>query len=373
MPLLAKELFTEIGKKQGGRELAEKLAALAREALKAKATSDKGLTAGEFGTWYFEACWPVYLEARAEAKAKAEAKAAEAKAAADAKKEEAAARAKEEADAAAAAKAAAAAQEEEAAEAARAAAMAAAEAAAQSFAPVAAQAPSAAPAAAVAVPAAMRSPPHASAPSASAADPAGSSGGDAGGVRSVDAARSSVESRRNSKVPAVPAAPDPIGWVAAKGVDGAEARRLVAALAPYAEDAAATGSDSADEWEVYLPQTALTPALRAALPPNAEAVLLATAPRAAAGARGVPIGEVVRWWFESVWPALRGARGRRASGGSEEAEPAGDGRPRSSLEPWLDDEAMGMGEAMMGEVEAIMPMEEEEAMVEARAEPLGLW
>ena len=45
-------------------EVVRLLGGIAREWLPAKASSDKGLTAGDFSTWYFEACWPVIVEAR---------------------------------------------------------------------------------------------------------------------------------------------------------------------------------------------------------------------------------------------------------------------------------------------------------------------
>ena len=55
--LFIKDLFKE--KKLAG--IADRLTTLAKEVLPAKATSDKGLTAGEFSAWYFEACWPLVV------------------------------------------------------------------------------------------------------------------------------------------------------------------------------------------------------------------------------------------------------------------------------------------------------------------------
>ena len=46
--MLIKDLFKDASKKGG---LAERLSALAREALPPKAASDKGLTAGDFSAW----------------------------------------------------------------------------------------------------------------------------------------------------------------------------------------------------------------------------------------------------------------------------------------------------------------------------------
>lgn len=147
-----------------------------------------------------------------------------------------------------------------------------------------------------------------------------SSAGDGGGGGDDSAAAASSE--------------QPVGWVAARGVDAAEARRLLAALAPYAMDGStlkgggagkkkggqqqhAQAADDGDV-EMYVPSASLHVALRAALPSSEDSSLLSSAPSPPKGTRAVPLGTLVLWWFECVWPqTLAGGGGGPKPSGAE--------------------------------------------------------
>ena len=84
LALFVKDLFGKgapLVKGAGRDALVKRLVAAATDALKAKLSAKGGLTAGDFTGWYFEAAWPMILEAREEEK-NAAARAAEATAAA---------------------------------------------------------------------------------------------------------------------------------------------------------------------------------------------------------------------------------------------------------------------------------------------------
>jgi hypothetical protein len=72
-----------------------------------------------------------------------------------------------------------------------------------------------------------------------------------------------------------------------------------------------------EEEEVYVPADAVMPALRAALAPYVDEALLGTVPPPERRKRAVPMGELVRWWFEVGWPRMRQMELEEAEGGIE--------------------------------------------------------
>ena len=93
----------------------------------------------------------------------------------------------------------------------------------------------------------------------------------------------------------------PIAWTAAEGVDVMEARRVIAIFS----DAAKLAKRSNGDEDLLVPSRAVSKLLLSAaqsldlLDPS---VLVATAPTASKGEVGVPMGDLVHWWFECVGP-----------------------------------------------------------------------
>ncbi len=325
---LIKEIFKPVEKED--KLLVKKLSALATEALSDKA--GKGLQAGDLTTWYFDVAWPMIDEARHGAKAAAEAqRAAEAKAAAEA---EEARRAAEAEAAEQAAKEAEALRREEEARAAEAAAAAReaeearrredAEKAKLEERRRAAQQPQQPP----------HPPPHPHPPSppppddshagdgakaqgsqqhsqppsqpAQPAQPPAQPHGAGGGGGSSGSSGLRIEPAGLSASGAALYEPElplePAGWAAARSIDLAEHRRLLGLLAPRALPPDDSRRGDAPPTAVLLPASAVRGALAEALLPLEDAALLAEAPRAHKGTAGVPIGRVVHFWFEHVWP-----------------------------------------------------------------------
>ena len=334
VPNLVKELF----KGAGSKELVGRLAAAAKEALTSKAAaSGQMLTTGDFSGWYFEAAWPAIIEERQEAKAtaaaaKKEAEAA-AKAAAEAAAEEKAAQEAEEAAAAAAAaekerlaeevRKAEATREEEAR------LKAEAEEQKRNEAAMALQNTATPPGARPPKQQAKGSRPpseplpgqqqakqakqqHAGqTPHAPPGQPGSQPGSQRSQPRSQRAAGDASSSSTNIIVQTtgleVDLPPEPVGWVAARGIDVAESRRLIPILAAHAmaaDDGPRGGGEAEGEiiHEIMLPEAEVEAALSEALLPAEDDALLAQAPRAAVDGGGVHIGALVAFWFEIVYP-----------------------------------------------------------------------
>ena len=309
IPQLLKELFKGIGK-----ELGEPLASKLEKAGKAALQADK-VAAGDFSTWYFEHAWPAIGDARQEAKqreldrAKARAEAqAQAEAAREA--EEEAAAAQQVAVEAAAARAA----EEKAAAASRAAPPLSASASpperhARDAAVPAGNAPPAA-GAALARGRRQQAPSRQaggrradSRPDGDPAEPTAARDGALDAAAADEAADDATDVAADGGVP--PAA----GWAAAAGIDVAESRRVIRIFAAAASGARAA---STAEPQLSLPSRSVGDALRTALLPVEDPSLVARVQTAATGGAaggdggaGVPIGKLVRFWHEAVWPKHR--------------------------------------------------------------------
>ena len=98
--------------------------------------------------------------------------------------------------------------------------------------------------------------------------------------------------------------PLPAGWEAAMGVDADESCRLVALLAARA---LSRGDLAADLLTV--PAAGVSALLTEALLPVEDAALLAAAPQPSAEQAGwgraeaaVAVGDLVKFWFDVVWP-----------------------------------------------------------------------
>ena len=321
LPMLIKDLFKPI-EKEFKKEF-KKLSTLATEVFAEKGA--KGLEAGDMTTWYFDVAWPMIDEARRDAKAAAQQaaaaaaaaaaeaeaarKAAEAEAAALARlaeleaKEAARVKAAEEAKAAAAAAAVREAEEEarrqEEAEKARREEEAKAQKKQlpgrrgqmpeqppppQSQPPLPQQQQKeahpppkgTAQTTATAVPPAAPAPPFVR-PSCLRIEP--------------------NSPRASAQYDAEELPEEPVGWAAARLVNLAEHRRvlgflMVRVLPP--DDAAPT--------EMLVLAAMVRTALGEALLPLKDNALLNEAPKARKGSAGVPIGRVIQFWFERVWP-----------------------------------------------------------------------
>ena len=101
-------------------------------------------------------------------------------------------------------------------------------------------------------------------------------------------------------------APEPAARVAARGVDVAEARRLLTVLGECAVD----GEGDRGAPELLIPPRMVMGALHKALMPISDDTLLARAPKPSASGRGVPLGALVKFWFDAVWPKHKKALGR---------------------------------------------------------------
>ena len=322
LPMLIKDLFKPI-EKEFKKEF-KKLSTLATEVFAEKGA--KGLEAGDMTAWYFDVAWPMIDEARRDAKAAAQQAAAEAAAAAA---EAEAARKAAEAEAAALARLA----ELEAKEAAR--VKAAEEAKAAAAAAAAREAEEEArrqeeaekvrreeeakaqkkqlPGRRGQVPERQQPPqpqpplpqqpqqkeapppPKGTAPtSAPAAPPAAPA---APFVRPSGLRIEPNSARASTQYDAEELPEEPVGWAAARLVNLAEHRRvlgflMVRVLPP--DDAAPT--------EMLVQAAMVRTALGEALLPLKDNALLNEAPKARKGSAGVPIGRVVQFWFERVWP-----------------------------------------------------------------------
>jgi hypothetical protein len=322
LPMLIKDLFKPI-EKEFKKEF-KKLSTLATEVFAEKGA--KGLEAGDMTTWYFDVAWPMIDEARRDAKAAAQQAAAAAAAAAA---EAEAARKAAEAEAAALARLA----ELEAKEAARVKAAEEAKAAAAAAAAREAeeearrqeeaekvrreeeakaqkkqlpgrrgqvpdhQQPTQPPQPQPPLPQQPQQkeahpPPKGTAPtSAPAAPPA------APFVRPSGLRIEPNSARASAQYDAEELPEEPVGWAAARLVNLAEHRRvlgflMVRVLPP--DDAAPT--------EMLVLAAMVRTALGEALLPLKDNALLNEAPKARKGSAGVPIGRVVQFWFERVWP-----------------------------------------------------------------------
>lgn len=101
--------------------------------------------------------------------------------------------------------------------------------------------------------------------------------------------------------------------MSAQGVDVKEAQRVIALFS----DAAKLSKRADGNEDILVPSRFVGKLLLSAARPlgllDPEA-LVATAPTAAKGDVGVPIGMLVRWWFDDVWPR----KGEREKAAAEE-------------------------------------------------------
>ena len=321
LPMLIKDLFKPI-EKEFKKEF-KKLSTLATEVFAEKGA--KGLEAGDMTTWYFDVAWPMIDEARRDAKAAAQQaaaaaaaaaaeaeaarKAAEAEAAALARlaeleaKEAARVKAAEEAKAAAAAAAVREAEEEarrqEEAEKAR--REEEAKAQKKQLPGRRGQMPEQPPPPQSQPPLPQQQQKEAHPP------PKGTAQTTATAVPPAAPAPPFVRPsclwiepnspRASAQYDAEELPEEPVGWAAARMVDLAEHRRvlvflMVRVLPP--DDAAPT--------EMLVPAAMVRTALGEALLPLKDNALLNEAPKARKGSAGVPIGRVIQFWFERVWP-----------------------------------------------------------------------
>jgi chemotaxis protein histidine kinase CheA len=290
LPQLVKELF----KGAGDPPFVAKLSRQAKETLTAKAAAtDNKLAAGDFTSWYFEVAWPAITEAKQEAKAAkaaAEAqKAAEAKAAAE-ELEAQRRREAEEAEQAAKLEEAARKAEEAALEEERRKREEEEERRREEMASKAASD--------VATQQSLGQQPG--------ADPRGEARLSSTPRSEPDASNVHLIVEHDEYDDSSPA--EPTGWGVASSVDLAESRRVIAIFANLSMSWGDPRMRDVAEGEVIVPAKAVRGALVQALAPIEDDDLLATAPRASGP--GVAIGELVRFWFDSVWPkhgeALRG-------------------------------------------------------------------
>lgn len=278
IPLLIKELF----KGAGEPPLVARLSKEAKEALGAKAGGDGRLEAKAFTSWYFEVAWPSIVDSRKEAKRAAEeAKALEAKAAAEAAAEQ---RERERLEA-------------EAAEAARREAEAAREQADREAAEVEAAARAAEEQRAAEAAASLEANDETRPSQPGSVRSQAGAGGYGGAVAAGLSGNLVVEPGEME----VDLPPEPVGWSAARGIDVAEMRRLVAILGRQAvlTKQERPGGESVVS-DLLIPSKAARALLAEALAPHEDAPLLSKAPRG--GSHGVPMGSLVHFWFERVWP-----------------------------------------------------------------------
>ena len=304
LPPLVKELFKPIEKEL--KSLTVRLTGVAKEALSDKAAG--GLQTGDLTTWYFDVAWPMITEARHEAKAAAEAqKAAEAKAAAEAEEARKAAEAEEAERTAKEAEEARKVLEAEAAEAAAKREAEAEEARRREEEKLEeerkaqqAEQPSSAPQTRDSSPVAQRqqqSQDPLQQNQQNQQNPQQSSqrlpGDSSSGSDNLRVETSGLQVQLPSK---------PAGWVVGRGIDLAESRRLLALLQPRALASDDPRRGAAKPTEVLIPLPAAKAVLAEALLPVEDAELLAGAPKPTKGTGGVPIGPLLHFWFEHVWP-----------------------------------------------------------------------
>ena len=128
--------------------------------------------------------------------------------------------------------------------------------------------------------------------------------------------------------------PEPAGFMGARGLDADEARRVLTLLSEYAVDghvSSVTVDGKLPDamqggWpELVLLEKSVPGVLRQLLEPVSDDALLDRAPQPSIGSNGVPIGKLIKFWFDVVWPKhyqlLRGAGGGAADDWPSPPEP----------------------------------------------------
>ena len=319
---LVKELFKPVEKES--KTLAAHLLSAAKDALSEKASKSchaAALTAGDLTAWYFEVAWPMIIQSRQEIREAAELKkAAEAKAAAEM---EEARRVQEAEETAKQAAAAAEAEAEAEAEAVRLADEGGVRVAANCKAAEGALDVAGSTQLTDAIKHTLRTPLD-----GSLAMPNMAMTGEILQATQIEQMQEQVQEDRQisegafhpeDKLTESPV--EPVGWLSAKNVDVTESRRVIAFLAAHAQPASYPNHQAS---EMCIPPSDMHVVLSEALLPVRDEELLAGAPQPVGDCIGVPIGMVVKFWFDQVWPKRLVAMQKLSDGSSLEVDRVSD-------------------------------------------------